>query len=385
MHGFINGFHPHFPILHPQTLQFREMAVELILAVAAVGSHYCLEAHQGVQLFHIAKSIALEQIRRRDMDNSNMLDGAPYSSSWPLAKPSTSQHGSKPHEFRETPDKKPALHSQEKRCLVQLMQALFFLMAMATWGGENRSLVRQAIMTQSTLAMLVRQDGLRESPATELTWEGWALAESARRTKLIIFSFFNLQTIAFNVPTLLMIPEIQLRLPCSEREWKAPDANSWVAFSERSDTPPLFQDCMGALIRDGGVVPVCSSLGSHVLIHALLQWIIAMQHSIDIQGTGCKMGSRLSLPLRRALKKWQTSWEKNPEASYSPLDKYGPIAFNSTVTEFFSFSICISCAISVSDTATGSLAPRPYPASRRHRAFPVPPRAKPSSHCEAAP
>lgn len=176
-------------------------------------------------------------------------------------------------------------------------------MAMATWGGEHRSLVRHAIATQSVLAMLVRQHGLSESPVVPMTWQEWARAESARRTKLIIFCFFDLHTITFNLPSPLMVADIKLRLPCSEMEWKAPDSDSWFAVNEWSNHPPFFNDCITALIQDMDSMPACSSVGGHVLIHALLQRIISIQHSMQLQGMENQMVPGMSVSLRRALRK----------------------------------------------------------------------------------
>ncbi|KAJ5731291.1 uncharacterized protein N7483_005799 [Penicillium malachiteum] len=209
-------------------------------------------------------------------------------------------------------------------------------MAMATWGGEHRSLVRQALATQSVLAMAVRQHGLSESPQapSPLTWEEWAGTESARRTKLIIFSFFNLHTLAFNVPCPLLIADIQLRMPCPEMEWKSTDAISWRRIHQDTNESPLFQDCINALLSNNGVLPVFSSLGAHVLIHALLQRIITIQQAVKLVGPESQMTSELTLSLKQALKKWQNGWEQNPESSYSPLDQYGPIAFNSRVSQY---------------------------------------------------
>ncbi|KAJ5731290.1 uncharacterized protein N7483_005798 [Penicillium malachiteum] len=86
MHGFMTGFHPHFPIIHLQTLQFRKMAPELILALAAVGSQYCLEAHQGLKLFPYCESYrdgAIATTRSRERRNqpyfSFIVDTRPIS------------------------------------------------------------------------------------------------------------------------------------------------------------------------------------------------------------------------------------------------------------------------------------------------------------------
>ncbi|OJJ57374.1 hypothetical protein ASPSYDRAFT_90666 [Aspergillus sydowii CBS 593.65] len=328
LHGFMNGFHPHFPIIHPQTLSLREMAPELILSLAAVGSQYCLESHQGLKLFPLARSIAAEKIRRRDLVE---LDGTVDSYTNSPRRQTKAQSTLSHIESRLEPrvkSKESTNNDRESNELVQTMQALFYLMAMATWGGEHRSLVRQAIATQSMLAVLVRQHGLADDPtdSDSKSWNEWARAESARRTKLIIYCFFNLHTIVFNLPSPLTISDIHLRLPCTESEWKAPDSDIWLNLHRKSQSAPFFQDCISDLLQDETGPPACSSLGSHVLIHALIQRIFSIQQA---NNHGSNMVSGPFLSLRQALKKWQVGWEMNPESSVSPLDKHGPIAFNS--------------------------------------------------------
>lgn len=330
LHGFMNGFHPHFPIIHPQTLSLREMAPELILSLAAVGSQYCLESHQGLKLFPLARSIAAEKIRRRDLVE---LDGTVDSYTNSPRRQTKAQSTLSHIESRLEPrvkSKESTNNDRESNELVQTMQALFYLMAMATWGGEHRSLVRQAIATQSMLAVLVRQHGLADDPtdSDSKSWNEWARAESARRTKLIIYCFFNLHTIVFNLPSPLTISDIHLRLPCTESEWKAPDSDIWLNLHRKSQSAPFFQDCISDLLQDETGPPACSSLGSHVLIHALIQRIFSIQQANN-HGSNMVLGPFLSL--RQALKKWQVGWEMNPESSVSPLDKHGPIAFNSAV------------------------------------------------------
>ncbi|OJZ80197.1 hypothetical protein ASPFODRAFT_148145 [Aspergillus luchuensis CBS 106.47] len=327
IHGFMTGFHPHFPIIHPQTLTLREMAPELILAIAAVGSHYCLESHQGFKIFPVGRAVAMEQLRRRDAAKDEAIHTSP-GSSWTLIPPQQCQSHPTPPD-QEIPGAENTTEHQSAHADTETMQALFFLMAMTTWSGEHRSLVRQAIATQSVLAMLVRQHGLSEQSITPTTWEEWARIESARRTKLIIFSFFNLHAIAFNLPSPLLIADIQLRIPCSEPEWRCPDSASWFNLYQKSKQPPLFQDCIKGLLHGDGAMPVFSSLGGHVLIHALLQRIICIQQSIRMESMEKHIFPGLSQTLQQALNKWQSAWEENPESSYSPLDRYGPIAFNS--------------------------------------------------------
>ncbi|KAL3462307.1 hypothetical protein BJX64DRAFT_259273 [Aspergillus heterothallicus] len=327
MFGFLTGFYPHFPIIHPPTLSFQKMAPELILALAAVGSNYCLELHQGMKIFPIAKSIAMERIRCREI---HMQTLSPHANSAQEFNRSPATLSNQNQTLRDDVEMGDGIldyqgHDED----LETMQALFFLMAMATWGGERRSLVRQAIATQSTLAMLVRQHGHSEPSTVPLIWEDWARAESARRTKLVIFCFFNLHTIAFNIPSPMLIADIQLRIPCAECEWEAPDAARWKAVNKRSPTPPLFQGCFTQLFQEIASAPMYSSLGGYVLVSALLQRIISIQQSIRLEGVQNEMPPALYVSLRRALQKWQSGWEQNPESSYSPLDNHGPIAFNS--------------------------------------------------------
>jgi hypothetical protein len=128
-----------------------------------------------------------------------------------------------------------------------------------------------------------------------------------------------------------MISDLKLRLPCSELEWKASSSEAWQAISHRSEQPPLFQDYFVLLFKDSDATPVCSSLGSHVLIHALLQRIFLIQQATQLGSADTELAPGLSLSLRRALKRWQNGWELNSESSLNPLNKHGPIAFNSTV------------------------------------------------------
>ena len=330
LHGFVTGFHPHFPILHLPTLSVQKMPPELIIALAAVGAHYCLELHQGVKLFHIARAIALEQIRLREsMIEQTYAFPDPGFPTPPSA--STGYYDSP--QYNTSDSAQQPVDPKEDYATVGTMQALFFLMAMATWAGAHRPLARHAILTQNVLAMLIRQHGLRETPSNASTWEDWARVESSRRTKLIIFSFFNLHRILLNLPSPVMMSDVNLRLPCTERVWKATSARSWSSIFQESEQPLLFQEYFAMLFKPSKPAPACSSLGSHIMIHALLQHIFSVQQATRLGSLNDELGSELSTSLGQALKKWQKVWELNSESSLNPLDRHGPIAFNSTVSE----------------------------------------------------
>lgn len=64
--AYISCFHEHLPFLHVPTLSIGNSNAELVLAMASVGTQYCFEGEQGIPLFHAARAVATERIRRRD-------------------------------------------------------------------------------------------------------------------------------------------------------------------------------------------------------------------------------------------------------------------------------------------------------------------------------
>jgi hypothetical protein len=163
-----------------------------------------------------------------------------------------------------------------------------------------------------------------------------------RRTKFIVYSFFNLQCLAFNVPPLILNGEITLHLPCDEESWRAENADNWrrCGAGQNCYSPP-FQDALRNLFSDSDYdnfgrqptsqhptdAPGFSILGSYVLIQGIIQ-----HHFQLLQYSGLMSGSIIPADqitqIERGLKMWQQTWEKNPEASLDPQNPYGPVAFN---------------------------------------------------------
>jgi len=377
LHGFVTGFHPHFPVLHLPTISVRNLSLELFMALAAVGAHYCLELHQGIKLFHIARAVTLEQIRLRESEFENSGSFPDTAEVFPTP-PSviTDYHDYSKIGGSNVPQQHPA--PDNDYTALDTMQALFFLMAIATWAGGNHPLVRQAISMQSVLSMLIRQHGLDESRFPPTTWEEWARVESGRRTKLVIFSFFNLHRVLLNIPSPIMVSDVNLRLPCTELEWKATDADSWRVISQNSDPPPLFQDYFAGLFLPNDPTPTCSSLGTHIVIHALLQHILCIQQATRLGSLNDELGSGISISLGQALKKWQKGWELNVESSLNPLDKHGPIAFNSTVSKLTPAALQ---RLQAWLTKLGTLSSRVYSISCRHWPCAIPTRSITHGDC----
>ncbi|KKY20321.1 putative c2h2 transcription factor [Diplodia seriata] len=233
---------------------------------------------------------------------------------------------------------------------MQTAQALLMLMAMATWA-KHKEILREAFAIQSILATLVRDDGLHSSPyPADISWEAWTQQESRTRTKFIVFCFFNLHCIVYNIPPLILNSELKMRLPSSAAEFKASSAAEWhearkrtSSSSSSSPSPTTTPDFQAALRRlfsrggDGRAITECnSSLGNYILIHALIQHIFFAR-----QTARCHFPTTTAAPtgdlspddinsLEHALRAWQHGWRRAPESSLDPLSPTGPVAFNST-------------------------------------------------------
>ncbi|KAH9217791.1 C2H2 type zinc finger-containing protein [Leptodontidium sp. 2 PMI_412] len=323
--AYVNGFHEHLPFLHIPTMSIEHCSIELTLAMAAVGAQYCFEGEKGVELFNASQAIASFRIRRRDATpNSDHELSAPSSArtasiSGPLGLPTDAEIS-------------PTFSSQ-KPDLIQTAQALLLLMAMATWA-KHREILREALAIQSILATLIRDDGLKsQSLPYGASWEEWIRFESTKRTKFIVFCFFNLHCIVYNIPPLILNSEIKLMLPSTAAEFKASNATAWRELRKKSTPEIGFQEALRRLFSRSGreVAESNSSLGNYILIHALVQQIFFVR-----QIANCRYDSAGEFTqeefssLEHALRNWQLGWKRTPESSLDPMDPNGPVAFNST-------------------------------------------------------
>lgn len=320
--GYVSGFQDHLPFLHIPTISVKDSAPELVLAIAAIGGQYCFESSKGVEIFKVAKAIAVQQIRKRERQLRQ------------YGVRSQNVHSSAGVTASDTPPVQDSDSFQTMEESIQTVQALLLLLAMATWGNHE-ALFREALSIQSTLATLIRHDGLLtyELPV-DSSWEGWIRYEGAKRTKFIVFCFFNFHCIIYNTAPSILNGELRMNLPCWESEWRAATSSAWQDLHRESRPEPSFQACFLWLFAQPDTcftVGAYSSLGGYVLVHALIQHIFLAR-----QVMCCQSGSDGSLPssevsiLEQALKRWQNGWEHNPESSLDPTDPHGPVAFNST-------------------------------------------------------
>ncbi|KAK0109374.1 hypothetical protein ONS96_003189 [Cadophora gregata f. sp. sojae] len=329
--AYVNGFHEHLPFLHIPTMSIENCSIELTLAMAAVGAQYCFEGEKGVELFNASQAVASSRIRRRDASLGRPRMSA-SAGGHDISTTSSTRTGSISGPLGLPSDTEVSPTSQ-KPDLIQTAQALLLLMAMATWA-KHREILREALAIQSILATLVRDDGLKmQSLPKTASWEEWVHFESTKRTKFIVFCFFNLHCIVYNIPPLILNAEIKLNLPSTAAEFKALSATAWKELRKKSTPEIGFQEALRRLFSRNGreLSESNSSLGNYILIHALVQQIFLVR-----QIANCRYDSAGEFTqeefssLEHALRSWQLGWKRTPESSLDPMDPNGPVAFNST-------------------------------------------------------
>lgn len=212
---------------------------------------------------------------------------------------------------------------------------------MGLWGAK--AILHEALSLQSLLAMLVREEGLLSESTQTSDWEAWIRIEGMNRTKLITYCFFNLCSIAYNLPPLLLTSELNIYLPHSSKLWRAETIWQWQEARHAYPSMDIsFQDAFSRLFSRPAQGPPAymSSLGNYGLIHAIIQHIFLL-----------KQTSYTSVPYEtlrglrpddveevwQALKIWHLSFEQHQarvaETGQPTIgDSFpgGPVAYNST-------------------------------------------------------
>lgn len=312
--GYFAGFHEHYPMIHVPSFHPETVIVDLLLSMAALGAQYCREAEQGLKLFHVAKAITLARIALHSETDVRATE--------PVGSSDTAHY-----EGRSTLNNAQAWG--------EVLQCLILFVAISTWF-EDRKIAQEAFSVLSTLDFLIREDGL-ECPGNHMdtTWEQWVVRETIDRTKLLGFCFFNLYTILFNIPPLILSSEIDICLPSTEKEWRAESAAEWEWVKRNH---PRFQQTMRYLLdpqeAESEGHAHFSSLGGYVLIHGVIQNIWLLQRTSRLLPRLVSGRPSLSAveieAFERGLKQWSSEWERNQESSMDPVGPYGPVSFNST-------------------------------------------------------
>lgn len=228
---------------------------------------------------------------------------------------------------------------------LETIQAVLLLFAVGLWGAS--AILHEALSLQSHLAILVRAEGLtaESSPGAAPDWETWIRLEGATRTKLIAYCFFNLCSIAYNMPPLLLTSDLNLFLPYPSRLWRAETAWQWQEARQSYPTSDItVRDAFARLFgRAAQGLPLhVSSLGHYVLIHALTQHIYLLKQTSLTPASPYEPQRGLRPEdvdeVTRALRIWQNSFEhrhqlraqESSQIGYGDSFPGGPVAFNAT-------------------------------------------------------
>ncbi|KAK4676949.1 hypothetical protein QC764_409590 [Podospora pseudoanserina] len=347
--GYISGFHEHLPFLHLPSLAPIDLAPELLLAVLAVGAQYRFETNRGHALWYAAKAVALEQIRRRHSHEVHGLLPTPAAYSPHSTRPSPSS-GFR-HSFPSVHQDRPMTQETHREpyspntphARLETIQAILLLFSVGLWGPK--AILQEALGLQSQLAVLVREEGLvAESNQQTVDHETWVRHESATRTKLVAFCFFNLCSIAYNTPPMLLTSDVHLFLPSPSRLWRAETSWQWQEARQTCQFVDItLQDAFMRLLNRSSQVPPppLTSLGNYVLIHALIQHIFLLKQTsfTSLSPYDFRRGMKPEdvEDVTHALRVWQTGVEQhrqirtNESGGPASADNFsgGPVAFNS--------------------------------------------------------
>ncbi|CAM1501991.1 Fc.00g039750.m01.CDS01 [Cosmosporella sp. VM-42] len=322
LEGYMSGFHEHLPFLHLPTFSPVETAPELLLAILAVGAQCRFEKNRGYALWYAAKAIAMEQIRRRRISEVHALLPTPAAYSPHSTRPSPS--ATYRHSFASAQSERPTTQDTHRepyspntpQARLETIQAVLLLFAVGLWGAKT--ILHEALSLQSNLAILIREEGLvaETSQAVVNDWETWVRLETATRTKLVAYCFFNLCSIAYNMPPVLLTSEVNLPLPQRSRLWRAESAWQWQEVRQSTPLVDLtLHEAFSRLFgRSNQPLPThLSSLGNYVLIHALIQHIFLLKQTSFAAGSPYDV-QRTMKPedveeVTQALRVWQSNFE----------------------------------------------------------------------------
>ncbi|KAJ5125614.1 hypothetical protein N7448_004933 [Penicillium atrosanguineum] len=297
--GYLTGFHDHYPVVHKPTHDVESMGAPLFLSMAALGARYCREPDTSMRLYQLAKPVTIEHFRRVFQSGTT-----------------------------------PAANAALDIDTFETTQALLMLISVSSWF-INDPPYHEALSIRSMMGMLLRKDGLNRLPDHDDSWASWIWRERVKRLKLIVFCFFNIHTIVFDIPPVILTEEMTLDLPCSEKEWQAPTAEIWQAERRQSLLEPKFQDALSSLFSPNSEIEQFSSLGGYVLIHALLQdiWFMTKANRLALSRYN-RLRPAIAptadlIAVEQALERWCQCWERNQESSIDPLSPHGPLSFTS--------------------------------------------------------
>lgn len=137
-------------------------------------------------------------------------------------------------------------------------------------------------------------------------------------------------TLAYDFPSPVHL-EARQGLPCKEALWNAHTQADWTLKSSRQPSGRQWTSVEAIVTALGDPAAPCphgiGMFGCHVVISTLLQKIILFRRSCSSSFPGF---ARMRQHYIFSLRKWQTMWGHEPEATLSPNHPAGPMLFNCT-------------------------------------------------------
>lgn len=322
--SWMRSFHPHLPFIHMPTTCLEFKTSMLVLTLAATGSFYGFEHTHGYAMYFIAKSVITHELeKRRRASTLHLLRTFPRYAGLPPGSPDATRAQS-----WETPQ--PATSGPID---IELLQSLLVLVLTMSW--IDGPLAHDALAMSSQLTELTREALKYPVPEIEAgDWRAWAREEERRRTLFSAYFVINILTICFNVPPQLTSSEVNIPLPSSEAEFKAPNSNAWLNLRQKSNScQPDFQLCLKQLLSGKPLAKEDSAteFGNYMLVQSLLMQVYFEHQTASAVLTSSSSLSSATISLyENAFGAWQSCWDSAIESALDPNSPHGPLAFNST-------------------------------------------------------
>ncbi|UKZ50414.1 hypothetical protein TrVGV298_004676 [Trichoderma virens] len=301
----------------------KSKAPMLVLTLAATGSFYGFEHTHGYAMYFIAKSVITHELeKRRRASTLHLLRTFPRYAGLPTSSPDASTQS------WVTPQ--PATPGSVD---IELLQSLLVLVLTMAW--LDGPLAQDALAMSSQLTELTREAFKYPVPEIEAgNWRAWAREEERRRTLFSAYFVINILTICFNVPPQITSSEVNLPLPSSEAEFKAPNSNAWLNLRQKSNSrQPDFQLCLQQLLSGKSLAKEDSTteFGNYMLVQSLLiQVYFERQVSSAVLNSSSSLSPATISLYENAYNAWQSCWDSAIESALDPSSPHGPLAFNST-------------------------------------------------------
>lgn len=295
LEGYFRCLQEQLPFIHSATFHVDCKGVELTLAVATLGALYRFEYSSAYSLYSIAKAILFEKMHQENLQLSSDIMSENSASN--LHHPVT----------------------------IERLQTLVLLITFSSW--TQKDFLPDASSMSKQLASLIKQNELLKSDDVpgDSDWATWTASEERRRTLLAAYVLFNMHTIAYDTPPLVLSREIAIFLPSCAEPWKSTTCKQWQRCPRHVDL--TFEAALHTLL-DGTASPSdanLSSFSNYVLIHGLLQQIIVSRW----QALGFLPPETIKY-FENALRSWQLLWERTHESTLDPLSSKGPLGINAT-------------------------------------------------------